>query len=272
MADYPYTIPPGYVEGPSGSRTEPDGSVYTFANPPTLPASPPPVPTYELNIAAANDILRSEKADEALKRIQAAQYFLGSQMLKKALDSGNAKDAMQATMLMFPRNPSAAVGVLKGLTPPPQYDFTAATSNSPAFFNPRGGGKPVVVPQAALPPDLTLRKPEVTETSEGKVVQVPGSKSWRLVPNPTPPTITEHTRDLGPNPEAATNSAAPPRIMLTNRTIKATSPQAVAAPVVATAMAAPPGTKEGQRVRNKTTGKFGTVKNGIVVPDPDTTQ
>lgn len=40
------------------------------------------------------------------------------------------------------------------------------------------------------------------------------------------------------------------------------------APVIA----APPGTSEGQRVRNKTTGKMGTVKNGVVVPDPDTTQ
>lgn len=236
MADYPYEVPPGYTEGMSGGSYNPEtGQRTSFALPPQPVRPAPPSPSYELNVQAANDILKSEKADEALKRIQAAQYFLGSQMLKKALDSGNSKDAMQATMLMFPKNPGAAVGVLKGLTPPPQYDFNPATSNQPAFFNPRGGGKPVIVPQGAMPPDLTLRKPEVTETSEGKVVQVPGSKGWRLVPNPTPPAITEHIRDFGPNPEAATNSAAPPRIMLTNRTIKATSPQAVTAPVAAPA-------------------------------------
>lgn len=199
MADYPYEVPPGYTEGMSGGSYNPEtGQRTSFALPPQPVRPAPPAPSYELNVAAANDILKSEKADEALKRIQAAQYFLGSQMLKKALDSGNSKDAMQATMLMFPKNPGAAVGVLKGLTPPPKYDFKPATSNSPAYFNPQNGGKPVVVPGSAIP------KPAEDKViySKGGIWRVPATgtnittlREPEPKPEPTPYTVTTGSGD-----------------------------------------------------------------------------
>jgi len=95
--------------GPDGVRHETTFQ-YDYA--------PPPQPPQELDPAAVAEGLKSGKIDESLKQIHAAQYFLGSRLLKQAQEKGDTNGIMRATMMMFPQHPQVGVNLYKSLVPP----------------------------------------------------------------------------------------------------------------------------------------------------------
>jgi len=115
---YPYAVPPGYQEGMSGSSLDPDtGERKYWALPPHVP-NPPPQQPQDLNQDAVIEGLKSGNVDQALKQINAAQYFLGSRLLKQAQEKNDTNGMMRATMMMFPQHPQVGVNLYKSLVPP----------------------------------------------------------------------------------------------------------------------------------------------------------
>ena len=131
-----------------------------------------------------------------------------------------------------------------------------------------------------------LKAAEDADTPEEKahhLEQANATKAWvekqgkfAPPPPPKPPsqTITESVRQIL-NPAFRDDTNAPPMLSLTNQSSRITSPftnnpfalgfdsvMSTNAPAASST-----GLREGQRVRNKRTGKMGTVRNGVVVPD-----
>lgn len=198
-----------------------------------------------LNPEAVARLFQQQRVDDAIKAVDAAIQFQGLRGYQQALKNGESaeKAMVRYGPMIFKRASEAFAPSVRALTPPvpkPDYKFVPPANGIPGHFAAQGQ-RPAFIPQSAMPPDLTLQKPKVTEVAElpgTKVIQVPGSKHYQVVPGEKAPVVSETTRQV-PNKDFIPGSAGSPFITLTNRTVRGMSPAKAASPQPSTPIALP---------------------------------
>jgi hypothetical protein len=230
------------------------------------PYNPAPPPEDAAGMEGINprfiDQLSQQPVDVALKAADAAIQFQGLRGYQQALKNGVPAEKAMAKFgpMIFRKTPQALGPSIRSLTPPPvkpSYKMVPGTNGIPPYFEGGAGQRPVFIPKSSMPEDLSLNKPQVTELPElpgVKVIQVPGSKQYRVVPGQQPPTITESVRQVPNRAFVPGDTNSPPTLSLTNRTVRGMSP-AVAAPASAPATKYPTAT-------NKKTGEKMVFRDG----------
>lgn len=184
-----------------------------------------------LNPRGVDQLFREQPVDVALKAVEAAIQFQGMRGYQQALKDGQPAEKAMARFgpMIFRKTPQAMGPAIRSLTPPPvkpSYKMVPGTNGVPAYFEGGPGQRPVFIPRSAMPDDLTLNKPQVTELPEApgvKVIQVPGSRQYRVLPGQQPPTVTESVRQVPDFNSVKGTTNAPPTLSFTNRTTRGIS-------------------------------------------------
>ncbi len=133
-----YDIPEGYAPGTRGSSTDTETGVTRSWSEPPHPRYVPPQQQFEINPDAVIELLKNQKADEAAKRIAAAQAFLAQRGYEKditeaALQSDPIKQAalrhaaaVKWIPIMVGPSRQSGAAMMRALTPPAMTPYQEA--------------------------------------------------------------------------------------------------------------------------------------------------
>ncbi len=226
-----YDIPEGYVPGTRGSSTDTDTGITRSWSEPPHPRYMPPQQQFEINPDAVIELLKNQKADEAAKRIAAAQAFLAQRgyekdMTEAALQSDPIKQAalrhaaaIKWIPVMVGPSRQSGAAMMRALTPPTMTPYQEAQNKlAREKFEFTKTNKPAMTPyQQATIDARKVVKPQfdTTRTTYPEVPEKPASRGlfgWGAkpaVPGTPARVVTTRVPQAAPAPAAAAPSPAP---------------------------------------------------------------